>query len=202
MTYRVVTEPAAEPITLTEAKAHLRVDHTLDDTLITALIVVARKYAEKYTRRAFIQQTMELTLPCFTDTVIQLPCPPLQSITHVKYIDADGVLQTVDSADYQADTYRSPGLIKPAYLESWPSLTRNDFNMVQIRYVAGYPTSGSPISDIDYAANVPEPIKQWIKIRVATLYEFREAIVTGAIVATLQYSFIDGMLDEYMVDIF
>ncbi len=203
MTLRVVTAPAAEPLTLAEAKLHLRVDHTLDDDLITALITVAREYAENYTRRAFIQQTLEYTTHCFpAGGVFELPRPPLQSVTSIKYIDVDGVLQTVDAADYQVDTYREPGLVKPAYLESWPIVVRSDFNAVQIRYVAGYSPSGSPASDLDYAANVPTALKHWMKVRIANMYEFREAMVVGTIVAQLHRDFVDGLLDALIVDLY
>ena len=199
MTTRVVTQPSVEPVSLDEAKLHLRVDDTTDDSLITALITVARIYAENYTRRSFCQQTLELLLNCFDSNEIILPAPPLISVSSVKYLDLGGVLTTVDVADYQVDTYREPGRIKPAYLESWPIITRGDFNAVQIQYVAGYTPIGSPT---DYASGVPEPIKQWIKIRVATLYEFREAIVTGTSKAEIHRDFIDGLLDPYVVDLF
>jgi len=205
MTIRVVTAPPAEPLTLTEAKAHLRVDATTDDTLITALIVVARQYAELLTGRAFVQRTLELLLPAFPlgREEIELPMPPLQSVTSITYIDGDGTTQTVAAADYQVDIYRAPGLVKPAYGDFWPTLTRGDFNSVAIRYVAGYTPSGSPASDLDYAAD-PElhALKQWMKIRIATMYEYREAIIVGTIVAELKRDFIDGLLDRYVVQVF
>lgn len=206
MTVRVVTEPPAEPLTLTEAKRHLVVDSdfTTDDTYITALIPVARRYAENYTRRAFVQRTLELTLPYFAgyQSVIVLPQPPLISITSVKYLDADGVLTTIAAADYQVDTYSMTGRLKPAYLKSWPVVTRNDFNAVQIRYEAGYSPSGSPASDLDYAANIPKTLKQWMLVRIAQMYEQRTPIITGTIVATIPRDFVDGLLDELIVDLF
>ena len=199
MTLRVVTEPTVEPLTLTEAKLHARIDTTADDTLIESMLIpAARRYAENLTRRAFVQQTLELTLPYF-EHCIELPRPPLISVTHVKYIDADGVLQTVDAEDYQIDTYREPGLIKPAYLETWPVVTRSDFNAVQIRYVAGYSPIGSPT---DYASGVPQLLKQWMCVRVAQMYEHREAIIVGAIVEDLSRDFVDGLLDSLIVDLF
>ena len=201
MTVRVITAPAVEPITLAEAKEHLRFDDACgvaQDALISGLIRVVRNYAENYTRRAFVQQTLEYTTHCFTHEMV-LPRPPLISIESVKYIDTDGVLQTVDSSVYQIDSYRAPGLIKPAWLQYWPIVTRNDYNAVRIRYVAGYAPVGSPT---DYASGVPEVIKQWMKIRLANYHSFASDIVVGTIVANLQRDFCDALLDGICVDLF
>jgi uncharacterized phiE125 gp8 family phage protein len=203
MTVRVITQPTVEPVTLAEAKLHLRVTTSDEDALITSLISAARIYAENYTRRAFAQRTLELLLPNVPSCgVIELPQPPLRSVAWIKYIDADGVLQTIDAADYQVDMYREPGLIKPSYLETWPVITRSDFNALQVRYTAGYAETGSPDSDADYRANIPEAVKQWIKIRVGTMFEMREAVVVGTIVTDIKHDFIDGLLDPFVVDLF
>lgn len=195
MTVRVITAPSVEPLSLTEAKLHLREDLSTQDTLITALIVAAREYAELYTGRVFVQRTLEWTQDCFP-YCIELPFPPLVSVSSVKYIDTDGVLQTVSAADYQVDTYSEPGKVKPAYgVAGWPSVRSSDFNAVQVRYVAGYP-EGSPA---DYASGVPEPVKQWMRIRIAQLYEHREAVIAGTIAAPLPRDFVDGLLDPYRV---
>lgn len=196
MTVRTIIEPTVEPLSLTEAKLHLREDLSVQDTLITSLIVAARQYAELYTGRAFVQRTLELTLSCF-EHCIALPFPPLASISSVKYIDTNGALQMVSASDYQVDTYAEPGLLKPAYgVTGWPSVRSSDFNAVQVRYVAGYAPVGSPT---DYASGVPEPVKQWMRVRIAQLYEHREAIVAGTIVAPLPRDFVDGLLDPYRV---
>ena len=83
---------------------------------------MAREYAEAITRRAYVQRTLEYTCESFSPYEFELPYPPLQSITSIKYIDADGVLQTVAASVYQLDTYREPGLVKPAWLQSWPTI--------------------------------------------------------------------------------
>lgn len=204
MTVRVVTAPPVEPVTLAEAKTHLVIDTdvTADDTYVTALIQVAREYAENYTRRAFVQRTLELTLPYFSgyQAEICLPQPPLQSVTHIKYLDADGVLTTIAAADYQVDTYRHPGRVKPAYLDSWPVVTRGDFNAVQIRYIAGYDLgAGSPT---DYTSNIPKALKQWMLLRVGSMYRDREPVIIGAAVAELPRNHVDGLLDALIVDLF
>jgi len=78
MSLTIVTPPAEEPVTLTEAKNHLRVDLSDDDSLISALIVAAREHAEAITRRAFITQTLKLSLDAFPATTVRSmsPCRP------------------------------------------------------------------------------------------------------------------------------
>lgn len=203
MTLRVVTGPTVEPLTLEEAKLHLRETQTVQDTLISALIVAARQYAENYTGRAFVTQTLELLLPGFPcDSVIELPKPDLQQVTTVKYIDVDGVLQTIAAAQYQVDIYRRPAVLKPAYQCYWPVPRTSDFNAVQVRYVAGYAPTTSPQDAAAMQAAVPEGIKLWMKIRVAQLFENREAVVVGTIMANIPRDFVDGLLDQYRVNMF
>lgn len=200
MSVTVVTPAVQEPLSLSDAKLFLRVDTSIEDTLIALLLSAARSYAENLTRRAFVQRTLDLKLPNWpVSQIIELPYPPLRSVAYVKYVDFDGNLQTLDPSTYQIDYDREPALIKPAFLSIWPVLTRNDFNMVQVRYTAGYAVGGSPD---DYTANVPEPVKQWMKMRISTLYANREAVIIGTIVAELEHDFVDGLLDEFMVSVF
>lgn len=58
VSYRVVTEPTVEPVTLAQALDYLRVDSGDDDTQITRLISAARKYCEHVTGRAFATQSI------------------------------------------------------------------------------------------------------------------------------------------------
>lgn len=163
MNWQVTTQPATEPVTLAEAKAHLRIDTTADDTLIESLITAARQWCEDYERRAYVTQTITVKLDRFTNKIV-LPKPKLQSVTSVKYIDTAGVEQTLSTDIYNVDTYREPGRITLAYNQSWPT-TRDDYNAVEIVYVAGYGD----------AADVPDRVKCAIKLIVGHLYENRES---------------------------
>jgi len=199
MIVREVQGPAAEPITLAEAKLHLRETETAQDALILALIVAARRYAENYTRRCFVERTFELTMDAWPwDGVIKVPMPPLQSVTWIKYIDFAGVLQTIDPLEYVVDLYSAPARIRPAYLETWPDL-RGDMNGVQVRFVAGY-YGGSPA---DFQTGIPDTLKAWLKVRVADLYEHRESLVIGPGGSVqVPRAIIDGLLDELIVGLF
>lgn len=183
----VTVEPPAEPVTLTEAKAHLRVDISDDDDLIAAQIMAARHYVEQWTGRKLVEQTLETRLDCFPIArPITLPCGPVRSITSVDYIDADGALQTWAPSQYQADTVSLLARIKPAYGKTYPVTRVGDLGAVRITYVAGYaPSSDSPT---DYAENVPPLAKSAIKLLLTALYENRSPVVVGSISKALEFS--------------
>lgn len=185
MSLKLITAPTAEPVSLAEAKLHLRVDHADDDTLISSLIVAARQSAEHITGRALMPQTWELALDAF-DSVICLPKPPFVSVTSVKYTDSNGVLQTLDPAAYSVDSYSEPARLIPVYGGSWPS-TRSQPNAVLIRYQAGYAD----------AAAVPQEIKSWMLLKIGALYANRESVAVGVSVAEVPH--VDRLLDSSLV---
>ncbi|KPK67832.1 MAG: hypothetical protein AMJ84_12255 [Acidithiobacillales bacterium SM23_46] len=155
---------ASAPVSLDEAKKHLRVTQTDEDTLIETLILVATAHAEQRQGRTYMQTQKVLQLDEFP-TVIEPPGPPLLSVQSIQYIDIDGQTQTVDAADYQVDTYNAPGRIKPAYEKSWPA-TRSVLNAVTVNYTAGY----------GEASAVPVECKQAILLLVGHLFEHRESV--------------------------
>lgn len=179
--------PSGEPVTLAEAKLHCKVDGADDDTLITALIIAARQQAEHRTNRALITQQWEFTLQEFPD-LIELPKPALVSVQSVKYLDEDGALQTLANTEYQVVSSELIGYIQPAYGKTWP-ICRIQPDAVVVAYTAGYGA----------AAAVPQSIKAWMLMAIATMYAQREAIITGIIVAEVSRDFFAGLLDPYWV---
>lgn len=184
-----ITAPAVEPVTLAEAKLHLRVDSNDEDVHIAGLITAAREQAESNTRRALITQTWRLTLDAFPG-IIELPRPRLQAVTSVQYVDTGGVMQTLDASAYQVAGTSEPARILPAYGRNWPA-TRHQLEAVSITYTAGYGNAG---------ADVPASIRQWMLLYIGALYENREAFraaerVGG--VASLPTPFLDGLLANY-----
>lgn len=137
---QLLTPPTGEPLTLARVKNHLRVEQDFedDDELISSLITAARQHTEAVTSCLFLIQTWRLTLdrfpPCHD---IEIRKRPVQQIVSIKYIDQDGVEQTVDPADYQVDSRGFLCRIRPAYNESWPS-ARCQMNAVTITFTAGY----------------------------------------------------------------
>jgi len=185
MALKLITAPATEPITLDEAKAHLRVVGDDEDALITALIAAARQGAEHITGRALMPQVWELVLDEFECT-INLPKPPLVAVASVKYVDTNGVLQALDESAYQVDADSVPARVMPAYGASWPS-TRCQPNAVRIQFQCGYAD----------AAAVPQEIKTWMLLRISALYENRDAVNVGNIVT--EFPYVERLLDAYRV---
>lgn len=157
-------QPLIEPITLQEAKDHLNFDGSLDDALIEFIIKTAREMVENLTGRALITRTLELTTDCFSD-VMELPKPMLQSVPNVTYIDTNGAAQTLSTSVYDVDVKSTPGAVRLAYGQSWPSI-RSVYNAVTITYTAGYG---------DNAQDVPSPLRSAMLLIIGHLYENREA---------------------------
>jgi uncharacterized phiE125 gp8 family phage protein len=185
MILKLITAPADEPVGLAEVKAHLRVDTGDDDVLIQSLITAARLEAEKITRRALITQTWDLVLDAFP-TVIKLPLPTLQTVVSIKYLDTAGAQQELLNTKYVVDADSEPARVTPAYGLVWPS-TYPQVAAVRVQFTSGYG---------DTQEDIPQAIKQWLMIRVATLYEQRESVSPVQMTAV---PFVDGLLEHYRV---
>jgi uncharacterized phiE125 gp8 family phage protein len=153
---------------------------------IALLIPAARKVAENMTGRGLINQTWEQVYDKFPEREIEIGMLPIQSITSLKYYDADGVLQTMSAADYVLDQDTLPGWVLPAYNFDWPS-TYDSAQSVIIRFVSGYGAAG---------ASVPAEIRMWISAQCAAAYNNPHGLLDGK-AATLP--FIDGLLDSFRV---
>jgi hypothetical protein len=134
---RQTVPPAIEPVTLTLAKLHLRLDadFTLDDTLIGLYISAAREHCERYTNtldhfpwpwgcggtlptrgRDFTYQLG----PYIEGLAIRLPKPRTLAVTSIQYFDSTNTLQTLDPASYYLDIYSEPARIVPVGGFAWP----------------------------------------------------------------------------------
>src|SRR3546814_312813 len=139
-----------EPVSLAEAKAHLRV--TDDDPYISdlsAYVTAARKHVEALLNASIVTQTRTLELDAFpADGRISLPYGPVTGVSEIAYTDTDGNAATVDSHT------RSKDVVTPAYGETWPA-TRDQIGAVTITYTAGM-MAGSPatLADADITAAI------------------------------------------------
>lgn len=197
MTLRVTTAPPYYPVSRADAKSWCRIDSDITDQdgMIDLMIAAMTDYAENLTGRAFVQRSYELRLDGFCN-VIELPKPPLLTIDSIQYYDTNAVLQTVSAADYVADIYREPGIVEPAYLESWPA-TQGIRNAVRIAFTAGY-AAGSPQDGDGYRQAVPANLKLWMQARISTLYDNRDHLMQSSFKA-MPRDFADGLLDSLMI---
>lgn len=167
MGYKVITPPV-EPVTLEETRLQCRVTDTAEDSLLASYITAAREYCQHYTQRAIGSQTLEIALDGFPDGAIELPMSPATAITSIKYVDTNGVEQTLAGSAYALDDYSHLSWAIRAYGTEWP-ITEAVANAVKVRYVAG-------------AATVPGPIRAAMLLMIAHLFENRSSTSAGAVV--------------------
>lgn len=190
MALKLITAPNGEPLGVAEVKDYLRVEHTDDDALIADLIVAARQACENFTRRALITQTWQwiadafprkknvtnepwwdgvkdgpITLVDEGKNFIEIPEPPLQSVTHLKAYHQDASITTVASSKYLVDTASEPGRLVLNIGEIWPVSLRRA-NGVELQFVCGYGAAGS---------SVPDGILRGMRVAIAAWYDARAA---------------------------
>lgn len=202
MGVRLIEPPQKEPVSLEEAKRHLRVEHQEDDDYIEGLITAAREAAEMETGAALVVSTWEHILDGFPVATahnprraIELHKHPVQSVESLEYLDTDGQTQSLSlSEDCQVVVEGELGLgyVYPAYGYTWPQ-AQGSPGSVRVQFKAGWPL------DADEAPTTPQAIKQWILLGVGALYENREAVYTGRYVHDALKGFLGGLLDRYRV---
>lgn len=180
MPLKLITGPVTEPLTLEEAKVHLRVDGSDDDAYIGALIIAAREVVEGATSRQLLPATWELALDDF-EASITLDKAPFKEMVSVKHIDADGTEQTIAAEGYTLDDYSNPAKLVVTDLPT----VKDTPNAVKIRFIAG-------------SESVPEAIKAAMKLIIGNLYENRQEVVTGTIATQLPVG-VDFLLNPYRV---
>lgn len=184
----LVSAPASEPISATEAKSHCRIDIDTDDTLIAQYIKAARQYFEGQTRRALVEQTWDYTLPRFPNGPIEIPIAPVMSITSVNYVNSAGGTSSwsagtsPDVASYDVTTDGPRTRIFPKWNQTYP-VTREHGNAVTVRFVAGYST-------------VPADILQVLYLLVDHFYEIREPTIVGTSITPVPMS-VEALMSAY-----
>jgi uncharacterized phiE125 gp8 family phage protein len=155
--------PAVEPITLAEAKAHLRVEHNDDDAVIVSLIAGSRIHVETQTRRALISQNWRIIRDHWpSDGQIAILPVPLQQIVAARVYESDGSTLAIDTQAFVVDKASAPALVAFAPW-SLPAPGRV-IGGIELDVKVGYG---------DGAADVPEPLRQAIRLLVAHWYENR-----------------------------
>lgn len=183
----VVDSPASsEPITLEQAKAHLRVVNPDEDDYISGLITAARQMAEGRLNRTLVRRELTARFAS-SDGRFYLSKPPIVSVESVTYLDADDVEQTVAPTGYRLQTSNElPRLFATSGAE-WPGLLPEGGEF-QVEYTAGYAPG-----------EVPRPITQWMLLVIGALYAHRESMTAGVKVEMIPEEFNRWLLQPYMV---
>lgn len=170
MALTLMSGPAEEPVTVSEAKAHLRLDGSAEDILIASLILTSRLHVEAALGLALITQGWRLTLDRWPEPGdVRFPLRPIQSITSVTVRAADGTPSAVSSENYLLDGQAvRPRLIPRDGKWPAPGLAANG---IEILFTAGVG---------DDAEDVPQPIRHAILMLVAHWYEHRDPLEIGS----------------------
>lgn len=163
MTLVLSQSPLSEPVTLDEAKAHLRIDHEGEDDLLNSLITTAREYLESQTQLALMTQSWRLCLDNWpTDPCLILHKTPVQSIDQIEQFDANGDAQIISTSEKLLD-----GNAHPARLyTNQQSAPEQAINGIEITFTAGFQS----------ASEVPDMLKRALLIHIAQMYEFRGVV--------------------------
>lgn len=191
MSLTLVTGPAVNPLSIVEVRDHLRLepDQTTDEAFLQGLIVSVRTHLDGHSGilgRALTTQTWRLDIARFRNC-IELPLPPLQSISSIKYYDTDGALQTVSSSIYETvNGGTSGGYIHLLGDQTWPTDVDTDrAEPIQITFVAGYGDSWN---------DIPEGLRHAMGMMIADLYENRGEMIEGNMMPNKT---VDRMLAPY-----
>lgn len=165
MTAALITAPALEPVSLEDARAHLRIDGEDDDTFLTTAIAAARVHVEAVTRRVLIGQEWRVYLDAWPRSrIVRIGVAPLISVDAVTVYGADGEPETASPDDYDVDVVSVPGrLILGAGVRG----AHRAANGIEIDVTAGYGAS---------SVDIPAPLRQAMMMLVAHWYEHRGAV--------------------------
>jgi uncharacterized phiE125 gp8 family phage protein len=167
---RRLSQPAVEPVSLAEAKQHLRVDTADDDTYIGTLIKAAREWVEEYLDRSLVYTQWQVKADLFP-VEFEVPRPPMATdgtftAVVLSYEATDGTTKTVAGSDYRVDRDATPAVVRNVYNGTWPSDAVYDSNAITLTFWAGYGAD---------ATNVPQVVKHACLMLVAHWYERRMA---------------------------
>ncbi len=164
MTLIQTTPPAIEPVSLAEAKAHLRLDTTAEDLLVATVITAARQHIEKALQISLISQSLSFFIDGWANSAapVVLPVAPLIQFVSVRTFAPDDTPTSLSTAGFDVDRGPPPRIAMRSSMALPTALRR--LNAIEIAFTAGFGPS---------ASDVPQPIRQALLHLVAHLYENR-----------------------------
>lgn len=180
-----LTPPAAEPVTLAEAKEFIVVEDSAADTLISSFIAAARAHVEAVTGTRLVEQVLELRASCFAD-LERLPIGPVIDVAAIKYDDMDGVEQTLEVEAYELFGAGLEQGIRPVFGGAWPVATYRK-GAVRVTVTVGYET-------------LPEPLWLAMLLMAGDMFAHRESTASGgASMAIAIPTRVENLLTNYRI---
>ena len=172
-------------ITVADLKAHMRVTHTAEDTLISALRSAAISWVEEHCNIKLGSYTARGYLPGFYNSYI--PIGPVTAVTEVKYQTTADTDYTTDLTTLVAGNWFTDTISQPARIafRDYPNVYEYALTPVVVSFTAGYST-------------MPAPVLQAIRLLVAHMYENRQEEITGTITTRLKFG-LDALLNPFRI---
>lgn len=186
-----LTDPAVEPISVADAKLHLRVEHDADDAIIARCIQAAREWVEEYIDATLIHTQWQMTIDMFP-WQIELPRPPMAvadgyTAVSLTYATETQASVTLPTNEYRVDRDSRPGVVRPLYNGTWPTHLA-DYNAIALQWWAGYGADGTA---------VPLRIQSAMYMLLTNYYEQRHAVLVGQGVVSKPIEFgVRSLLDS------
>jgi uncharacterized phiE125 gp8 family phage protein len=187
------TGPAVEPVTLSEAKAHCRIDGNADDAYVASLITAAREWCEQYLDRTLVYTQWVMRFDRFPTSGIEameLPRPPMAvagtaTAVSLTFTADGGTTGTYAVNQFRVDRQSTPGAVLPIYAGTWPP-HRIDAGAHAVTWWAGYGASGT---------DVPAAIRHAMLMLVGFWYDNRSTVLVGSISKELEFA-VSSLLDS------
>ena len=198
MSLVLTAAPAVEPVSLADARAHLRVDGTAEDAFISSLIITSRLHIEAALGLALINQSWTWTIDAWPgvagvefpvwslspldrisrrdfDVGVALPMRPVRTIDQIRIKAADGTPTVLAPQRYVLDGTSHPARLLPT-LQALPN-PGQPVQGIQIDFTAGFSAA---------ASDVPAPIRLALQMLVAHWFENREPVLSGERAAAIR----------------
>jgi uncharacterized phiE125 gp8 family phage protein len=158
----LLSGPAIEPLSLQEAKNWLRIDTNLEDTLVQALVTSARVVIEAHAGVQMITQSWRIVMDRWPQAwPMPLPLRPLISVEAVRIIDDIGAAESLPSTEYILDL---AGMHPRLHFSIQPPPPGRPLAGIEIDVISGFGPA---------AMDVPEPLRQAVRVLLARWYENR-----------------------------
>lgn len=183
---KLITPASLKPVTLLEAKSHLKVTQDDDDSLIDIYLDAATERCENYRQSVIMSSEWEVYLRDWHCNV-NLQKHPVSAINSVKYYDSSNVLQTVSSSNYRLLDFRVPARLEFDTDYDFPEFKDREYPIV-VNFQAGYLA----------ASSVPVGIKHIILGELGTFNEIRQTEAAGIGLSSIQMKDVTmDLLDSY-----